>query len=907
MQKWFLMDKNQVCDKLNVDYKVGLNDNEINKRKEKYGKNELKETNKRNPLKIFLAQFASTIVIVLLIAAVITAFIGEIKDTIVIAIILFLNAILGFSQEYKAERAMSALKKLSVPLVKVERNGETIEIPANELVPGDIVYLEAGNYVPADLRLISTSNLKIHESALTGESEAVEKTDETMNKKILPLGDRKNMAYSGTVVTYGRGTGVVVGTGMQTEIGKIATMIQSVNEEQTPMQKRLEKLGRTLAFASLGIVVIIFIMGLLRGEDLKLMFMTSVSFAVAAVPEGLPTVVTIALALGAQRMLKRNALVRKLMAVETLGSVNIICSDKTGTITENKMRVTVVELAGIKLDFGKENEPDPEDIPEDDLGAMEIMLVGGSLCNDAEIQPPRTKKQEIDIIGDPTEGALLFAAEKVSINKNDCENAFPRVSEYPFDSNRKSMTTVHKINNSENKKISDVIDLIKAQGVDKLVGFTKGAVDRLINISSKVLDGDEIKDMNEAMKNRIMNEHNLLAKNGMRILGIGFRPVSEEEISDDQLVEERDLIFLGMFGMMDPARVGVKEAVQTAKLAGIRPIMITGDHPLTAGYIAEKLGIISNRDKVIQGNELDNMNEEEIITTVNEISVYARVSPENKLTIVNALKKQGNVVAMTGDGVNDAPALKTADIGVAMGITGTDVSKEVSDIVLLDDNFTTIVKVIKEGRTIFDNVQKFIKYILASNIAEIWVMIIGPFIGMSLPLLPLQILWVNLVSDGLPALALSVEPPEKGIMKRPPNSTKTSILGTSWGILISIGFVISLFALGSGFFLHEMENPAWRTLLFSTLVFSQLFFTLCIRTKESVFKESILNNKPILIALASGFLLQILVIYAPFLQVAFGTVGLSGLELLLSLGLGSAILWLYEIVKLIKRIKSKNQ
>ncbi len=906
MQKWFLMDKNQVCEKLNVDYKVGLNDNEVNKRKDKYGKNELKETNKRNPLKIFLAQFASTIVIVLLIAAVITAFIGEIKDTIVIAIILFLNAILGFSQEYKAERAMSALKKLSVPIVKVERNGETIEIPANELVPGDIVYLEAGNYVPADLRLISVSNLKIQESSLTGESEAVEKTEEVMSKKLIPLGDRKNMAYSGTVVTYGRGTGIVVETGMQTEIGKIATMIQNVNEEQTPLQKRLEKLGRTLAFASLGIVVIIFIMGLLRGEDLKLMFMTSVSFAVAAVPEGLPTVVTIALALGAQRMLKRNALVRKLMAVETLGSVNIICSDKTGTITENKMRVTVVELAGVKLDFGKENEPDPENIPEDDLGAMEVMLVGGSLCNDAEIQPPKTKKQEIDIIGDPTEGALLFAAERVKIKKDKCENAFPRVSEYPFDSNRKSMTTVHKIENTDNETISDVIQLIKDQGVDKLVCFTKGAVDRLIKISSKVLDGAEIKEMNEEMKNRIMNEHNLLAKNGMRILGIGFRPVNEEEIADDKLVQERNLIFLGMFGMMDPARVGVKEAVQTAKLAGIRPIMITGDHPLTAGYIAEKLGIIDSKDKVIQGNELDNMNEEEIIKTVNEISVYARVSPENKLTIVNALKKQGNVVAMTGDGVNDAPALKTADIGVAMGITGTDVSKEVSDIVLLDDNFSTIVKAVKEGRTIFDNIQKFIKYILASNIAEIWVMIIGPFIGMSLPLLPLQILWVNLVSDGLPALALSVEPPEKGIMKRPPNSTKTSILGTNWGILISIGFVISLFSLGSGFFLHEMENPAWRTLLFSTLVFSQLFFTLCIRTKESVFKESLLKNKAILIALSSGFLLQIMVIYIPFLQAAFGTVALSGLELLLSLGLGSAILWIYEIEKFFKRKKLKD-
>lgn len=903
MQKWFSMDKHKVCEELKVDYKKGLDTSEVKKRMEKYGKNELREKRSRSPLKIFFSQFASTIVIVLLIAAVITAFIGELKDTIVIGVILFLNAFLGFNQEYKAEKAMSALKKLSVPQVKVERDGETVEIPANELVPGDIVYLEAGNYVPADLRLIFTSNLKIQESALTGESEAVEKTDKIINKKILPLGDRKNMAYSGTVVTYGRGTGVVVSTAMQTEIGKIATMIQTVSEEQTPMQKRLEKLGRTLAFASLGIVMVIFVMGLLRGEDLKLMFMTSVSFAVAAVPEGLPTVVTIALALGAQRMLKRNALVRKLMAVETLGSINIICSDKTGTITENKMRVTVIELAGIKLDFGKEDEPDPEDIPEDDLGAMEIMLVGGSLCNDAEIQIPKDGKQEVDIIGDPTEGALLFAAEKIGIKKEDCEIAMPRVSEYPFDSNRKSMTTVHRLEDTHNKRLANVSKLLKEQGAESLVAFTKGAVDRLINISTKVLDGDNVIEMNEKIKSKIMKQHDELAKNGMRILGIGFRPVKQDEISDGKIVDERNLIFLGIFGMMDPARAGVKEAVETAKTAGIRSIMITGDHPLTAGYIAEKLGIIENRNKVIQGNELDNMTEEEIIKTVNEISVYARVSPENKLTIVNALKDQGNIVAMTGDGVNDAPALKTADIGIAMGITGTDVSKEVSDIVLLDDNFSSIVKAVKEGRVIFDNIQKFIKYILASNIAEIWVMILGPFLGMSLPLMPLQILWVNLVSDGLPALALSVEPAEAGIMKRPPNSTKTNLLGTSWWMLILTGFVISVFALGNGFFLHEINDPSWRTVLFSTLVFSQLFFTLCVRTKNSIFKESLLKNKMIILSLVLGFILQLMVIYVPFLQAAFSTVALSGFELFLSLVLGSSILWIYEVVKFIRRKK----
>ena len=900
MKNWFVQSVEDVCKAFNTDSKEGLSSNEAKRRLDEHGKNELKEKKGKGPLKIFLSQFASTIIIVLLIAALITGFIGEIRDMVVISIILLINAFIGFSQEYRAEKAMSALKKLSVPKVTVIRDGEEKTISAKDIVVGDLVFFEAGDYIPADMRLVNSKNLKIQESALTGESEGVEKHTEALENGEADLADRKNMAYSGTAVTYGRGAGIVTATGMDTEIGKIASMIQSVEEEETPMQKRLDRLGNVLAAASLIIVTVIFLMGLLRGEDLKLMFMTAVSFAVAAVPESLPTVVTIALALGARRMLKRNALIRKLMAVETLGSVNTICSDKTGTITENKMRVTILELAGNRLDFGREDKDDPDSLPEDDQSALNMMLVGGTLCNDAIVKPPRNKKQQVDLIGDPTEGALLYASKRIGIEKEAYEDIFPRIHELPFDSKRKRMTTIHTINREmlkqENNQLLRFFDYLK---IGSRLAITKGAIDILLERCDHVLDGEEFFELDDEWRKRIIETHDKLASNGMRVLGIAYKNSLEEDEIEN--FEEKGLTFLGIFGMMDPAREGVKEAVKTAQEAGIRPIMITGDHPLTAGFIAKKLDIIHDKSEVVKGNVLSDMSEKEIDDIVREKSVFARVSPENKIAIVNSLKREGNTVAMTGDGVNDAPALKSADIGIAMGITGTDVSKEVSDMVLLDDNFSTIVAAVKEGRTIFDNVQKFIKYILASNIAEIWIMLMGPFLGLSLPLLPLQILWVNLVSDGLPALAISLEPPEKNIMKRKPNPVGKNIVGASWFALIFIGLIMAALALIPGISFKNNAMANWRTILFSTLVFSQLFFSFTVRSNESVFKNSLLRNPYLLVAVLFGMLLQLSVIYVPLFQNVFSTTALNLKELLLSLFFAQLIVWVYELYKLIRR------
>jgi Ca2+-transporting ATPase len=902
-QQWHTYSIEETAEKLDTDLKSGIQESVVQQRLEEYGKNELEEKKGRNPIKIFLMQFTSTIVIVLLVAAVITGIIGELRDTIVISIILIINALIGFSQEYRAEKAMSTLKKLSIPKVRVKRSGTEKVISSTEIVPGDIVFLEAGNYVPADMRLIDTHNLKIQESALTGESQPVEKDADEIFEKDADLAVRKNMAYSGTVVSYGRAVGIVVRTGMKTEIGKIAAMLQEDEEGQTPMQKRLDKLGRILAFASLVIVVVIFLMGVLRGEDLKVMFMTAVSFAVAAVPEGLPTVVTIALALGARRMLSRNALVRRLMAVETLGSVNVICSDKTGTITENRMRVTVLELAGNRLDFGKEDADDPDSLPDDDQSALSLMLLGGSMCNDARLEPSKKRKDDFDVIGDPTEGALVYVAKKVDMGKDEYTEIFPRINEIPFESERKMMSTVHDILFEQlDKKNTRIHKYLKLLDIDHNVAFTKGAVDQLIKNCNHVLDGDEIFELDDQWKKKIMEEHDKLAKNGMRVLGIAYKNV-DYEIDEDYEYKESDMTFIGMFGMMDPEREGVKEAIATAKDAGIRSIMITGDHPLTAGYIAQKLNMIESREEVILGRELEGRSDDEIDQIVKQKSVYARVTPENKVTIVKSLQRQGKTVSMTGDGVNDAPALKRADIGLAMGITGTDVSKEVSDMVLLDDNFSTIVAAVKEGRTIYDNIQKFIQYILASNMAEIWIMLLGPFLGIPLPLLPLQILWVNLISDGLPALSLSVEPAEKNIMKRKPNPINGNIIGTKWIYLILTGLIIAIFTLipSLSFKNSVMEEGTWRTVLFSILVFSQLFFTFCIRSHKSVFKHGSGNNPYLYGAVGISFLLQLVVIYVPFFQDIFGTTALKFSELMISLLFSSLILWLFEIIKLFNK------
>jgi Ca2+-transporting ATPase len=927
MAEWYQLPVSEVIQKLGVDPARGLDPDEAERRLNQYGNNELVERGVKSPLRLLLEQFTNTMVIILIVAAAVSLYLREYTDAIVIAAIVVLNALLGFSQEYRAEQAMAALKKLAVPKVRVLRNGHIQEIQAFHLVPGDLVLLEAGNVVPADCRLLESVNLRIQEAALTGESEAVEKDAALVADRALPLGDRRNMAYMGTVVSYGRGQAVVTETGMQTELGHIATLIQSVGAEQTPLQKRLDQLGKGLAVAALGLVGVIFVLGWLRGEDFETLFLTSVSIAVAAVPEGLPAVVTIALAMGSQRMLRRNALIRKLPAVETLGSVTTICSDKTGTLTENRMTVTVLDVANHRIDLNEDLVPEGRLggwTPCEDRGgearaaaqvederlfqqrpALNLLLTGGALCNDALVECDGRKPGSFHVVGDPTEGALVIAAERMGMEKKALESAFPRVAELPFDSVRKRMTTVHRFPDDESR----IPDQFKSFwnwggwiGRVPYVAFTKGAVDGLMTICTRVWLDDHTEPIDETWKERIAGANAQLAAQGMRVLGVAVRSLEAlpEKGAQDGL--ETDLTLVGLVGMIDPARPEVKEAVATCKSAGIRPVMITGDHPLTAQHIARELGIL-DQGRVLTGQELDGMPVERLQELVDEVPVFARVSPEHKLNIVQAFQNRGQIVAMTGDGVNDAPALKKADIGVAMGITGTDVSKEASDMILLDDNFATIVAAVKEGRVIYDNIRKFVRYLTTCNSGEIWVMLLGPLLGMPLPLLPLQILWMNLVTDGLPALSLSVEAPERDVMQRPPHPPGESIFSRGLGRdVIWVGLLMGLVSLALGFFFWRAGSPAWQTVVFSTLTFSQLFLAFAVRSeRDSIFEIGPWSNRANLGAVLATFMLQLGVVYIPFVQGVFKTVPLAGGELALCLALSSLPLWAIELEKWIAR------
>ena len=767
MTKWYQLKIEDALKELGTDAVRGLSGSEAVVRLNSFGPNELIDRGQKSPWSILWEQMTALMVVILIVAAGASAVVGDFKDAIAILTIVILNALLGFSQEYRAEKAMAALKRMSTPLVRVRRDGQVREIPSRDLVPGDVVLLEAGNVVPADLRLIESANLRVQEAALTGESEPVEKDTLVLEGKEATIGDRRNMAFMGTVVTYGRGAGLVAETGMNTEIGAIAAMIQTVESAPTPLQKRMDQLGRGLAIAAFALVAVIFVTGLFRGETLKTMFLTAISMAVAAVPEGLPAVVTIALALGAQKMLKRNALIRKLPAVETLGSVTVICSDKTGTLTENKMTVTALDVAGHRLDLiehlrgaGPVLERGDERLSVLKLKpALPLMLVGSALCNDAVLKSDAGTPGHYQTVGDPTEGALLVAAARMGMLKSDLDALLPRVAEVPFESERKRMSTIHR--RPEPGKPVPVP--LKGLGEKPYLCFTKGSVDGLLELSREVWTDERREPMTEEWRKRISAANDQLAGKGVRVLGVAFRALDEVPKTLNSGEVERDLVFVGMIGMIDPPRAEVKAAVATCKTAGIRPVMITGDHPLTARYIAHELGIADEKDRVLTGLELEKMSVEQLEEIVEQVSVYARVSPEHKLKIVQALQDKGHVVAMTGDGVNDAPALKKSDIGVAMGITGTDVSKEAADMVLRDDNFTTIVAAVEEGRVIYDNIRKFIKYLLSCNSGELWVMLLAPFFGMPLPLSPLQILWMNLVTDGLPALALGVEPPERNV------------------------------------------------------------------------------------------------------------------------------------------------
>ncbi len=895
---------------LEVQQDSGLPDGEVTQRREQYGPNELVERGLKSPWQILLEQFRETMVIVLIVAALISAVIGDVKDMIAILAIVILNAVLGFVQEYRAEQAMAALKKMSAPVVKVRRDGHVVEIKSVELVPGDIILLEVGDAIPADGRLINATNLKVQEASLTGESIPVEKaTDPIPGGEEVPLGDRKNMVYLGTAVTYGRGSAVVVDTGMSTELGKIADMIQTVESEQTPLQRRMAQLGKTLAVAAIGIVAVVFVLGLLRGEDLAEMFLTAVAMAVAAVPEGLPAVVTISLALGAQRMLRRNALIRKLPAVETLGSVTVICSDKTGTLTENRMTVTVLDVLGetekletlmeggfpiIDAEVSKDVAP-----PVRSLG---LMVKAAALCNDAILEADMDRDGDMRVIGDPTEGALVAAAAKLGLWKEELDQRWPRVAEAPFTSERKRMTTIHRVN-------IPVDDPTDAPWRDSpYVAFCKGSVDGLLEISDRVWSGDEAVKLEADLCKRIQNANDELALDGQRVLGVAFRPLDElpENGQIDEALLEREMTFIGLVAMLDPPRPEVNQAVQEAREAGIRPLMITGDHPLTARRIAQDLGIIDEGGEVLTGQDLSKMGLDGLEEVVGHVSVFARVAPEHKLRIVEALQKQGQIVAMTGDGVNDAPALRRSDIGVAMGITGTDVSKEASDMIILDDNFATIVNAVKEGRNIYDNVRKFIKYTMTSNAGEIYVMLFAPFLGMPLPLTALQILWINLVTDGLPGLALAVEQPERNIMKRPPFPPDESIFARGMGThIIWVGLLMGLLSLGVGYWGWSMALPAWQTILFTTLTISQMAHASVIRSsRDSILTIGLFSNLFMVAAVSLTFVLQMLVVYWPPFQNIFGTQALRPWELGLALGMSLVVFVAVEIEKWFRRRRS---
>jgi Ca2+-transporting ATPase len=866
---------------------AGLTSAEAEKRLAEYGPNELTEKKKRPAFLLFLDQFRDFMILVLIAAAIISGIIGELSDTIAIIIIVILNSTVGFVQEYRAEKAIEALKEMASPLSTVIRDGLPREIPSPMLVPGDIVVLEAGNIVPADMRLMDVSHLKIEEAALTGESAAIEKHVEKLQEEIIPIGDRLNMAYKGTFVTYGRGTAIVVSTGMGTELGKIAAMLQEEKEGKTPLQKRLTRFGRKLAIAILAICAVVFTTGILRGEPPMLMLLTAVTLAVAAIPEALPAVITISLALGAKKMVKNNALIRKLPAVETLGSVTYICSDKTGTLTLNKMNVEEIYFDEKRVDLRKKRKifgglslSDLSDKKPSSYDTGGLLMISLALSNDAGIDAKG------NLIGDPTEKALFSFARENGFEKAALEKEFPRVEDIPFDSERKCMTTFHKWRDG------------------KFISFTKGAVEVINEKSATILTSEGMKPVE---RDEILKINEEMAANGLRVLAIAMKVW--DELPDDMSGEsvERDLSILGLTGMMDPPRKEAMEAVRLCRMAGIKPVMITGDHPTTARVIAERLGILKDgAARVITGTDLSMMSLDDLEKRVEQISAYARVAPEQKLKIVKALQDRGQFVAMTGDGVNDAPALKRADIGIAMGITGTDVSKEASHMILLDDNFATIVKAVKEGRKIYDNIRKFIKYLLATNSGEVWTLFLAPLLGLPLPLIPIQILWINLLTDGLPALALSVEPEEEDVMMRPPRPPGESIFAHGLGLTaLWVGLLMAIITLSLQAWCLNTGRENWQSMVFTVLCLSQLGNALALRSeKASLFKVGLLSNKPLLGAVLLSFAMQMAIVYIPTLNPFFRTAPLTLSELLLILSLSSLVFFAVEIEKTIKRWKA---
>ena len=896
---WHLQSIETSLETLQTNLESGLSQKEAESRLTKYGHNELVEKGGRTPLKIFWEQITATMVLILIAAAVVAGFLGDLKNAIAISAIVILYAFLGFIQEYRAEQAIAALKKLSVPNVRVVRDGALKEISANMLMPGDIIQLEAGNVLPADVRLVEAVNLRIQEAALTGESEPVEKQTAALSGDDLPLGDRRNMGFMGTIITQGRGMALVVSTGMQTELGKIADLIQQSGPDETPLQKRLDALGKNLAIVGVVIAILIAVLGLVRGDELRHMLLTAVSVAVAIVPEGLPAVVTITLALGAQRMLAKNALIRKLPAVETLGSVTVICSDKTGTLTENRMTVVILDVADHALDLTGEVDKSGSFTTTRNLGspaqsALSLTAIGGALCNDARLVDEGDDR--FHTLGDPTEGALVVAAAKMGYWKSALDISFPRAAELPFDSERKRMTTVHHLGQYDPDVLAG-LDVAER----RYIAFTKGGVDGMLNLSNHVWVGGKAEKMDDNWQVRIEAANQRLARKGMRVLGVAFRLMNQiPDILQTDL--EQNLTFVGLFGMIDPPREEVRDAIAVTKSAGIRTVMITGDHPLTASEIARQLGI-SEQGRVLTGAELENISFDELKNVVNDVQVFARVSPEHKLRIVQALQEKGHVVSMTGDGVNDAPALKRADIGVAMGITGTDVSKEAADMVLLDDNFATIVAAVKEGRTIYDNIRKFVRFSVAGNIGKVLVMLLAPFLGKPIPLLPLQLLWLNLLTDGLLGLGMGVENSESDTMKRPPYSPREGVFSRGAGLqVIWVGGLIGALALGIGSWYYFTGRDQWQTMVFTFLAFAQFFQALASRSaKDSFFKTGLFGNRLLTWMAITVLVLQLAVIYVPFMRSFFGVIPLGGMDLLIVIGIAALILVAMEGEKALKK------
>lgn len=876
--KWYTKDVQSIEATLHTNRQEGITWKEAQKRLEKVGENQIQDQASVSAFALLLNQFKDFMVLILLIATFISGLLGEYMDAITIIAIIVLNAILGFVQEYKAEKSLHALKELTAPTAHVIREGVMQEIPASELVPGDIVYFEAGDRIPADMRLFEAKGVHIEESALTGESVPVQKdTSLLAADREISLGDQANMAFMGTLVTRGSGQGIVIGTGMATEMGQIAALIQTTETMQTPLQHRLEQLGKVLITVAIILTAVVVFTGIWHGHDAYKMFLSGVSLAVAAIPEGLPAVVTIALALGVQRMIRRKAIVRKLPSVETLGCASVICSDKTGTLTQNKMTVThlyvnreTIEVTGVGYDpNGEFLTSGRQNVSFVQKPYIKRMLEFGVLCNNATLNEEvdqegkllKRKRTYWDITGDPTEGAIIVAGAKGGIWQQELEGSYQRLEEFPFDSNRKMMSV-----------------LVKTAGGQRKI-IAKGAPDVLLEQCTHAYWNGQVTLLTEDIRQQILQANDQFASKALRNLGLAYRELKPEAVITNEAKAEQQLVFMGLFGMIDPPRQEVKQAIAECKRAGIKTVMITGDHQKTAEAIALELGILERSGISLNGTQLQALSDREFEDVVENVSVYARVSPEHKLRIVKALQQQGHVVAMTGDGVNDAPAIKAADIGIAMGITGTDVAKEASALILSDDNFSTIKAAIEEGRNIYENIRKFIRYMLASNVGEILVMFFATLAGMPLPLVPIQILWVNLVTDGLPAMALGVDQSESNVMNQPPRNRKENIFarGLGWKI-ISRGLLIGLTTLAA-FWLTLQENPddliRAQTIAFTTLVMAQLIHVFDCRSDVSIFSRNPFENKWLVAAVLVSLVMMLGVMYIEALQPIFRTVGLT--------------------------------